>query len=211
MDGGAAIGRLRCDDPPKPCIRSRDVYFAAMLNVLAHYSAAERALIAAFAVSAALLAGAHLFERIGGLIPCILCLDQREAHWTALGVAAAGLIAARFFNSNLGAAAAVGAAALVYAVSTGLAFYHTGVEYKFWPGPAICAGGSGADAIDINDLSQALGGPADAPSCEDVQWRFLGVSMAGYNLLASAGLFALTLIAAIAESRRAKINRHNGA
>ena len=76
-------------------------------------SLAERALGLSFAASAAMLAGAHLFEKVGGLVPCILCLNQREAHWTALAVAAAGLLASRLFRSKLGAAAAVGAAALV--------------------------------------------------------------------------------------------------
>ena len=161
----------------------------------------ERALLAAAAVSAALLVGAHLFERVGGLVPCILCLDQREAHWAALGVAAAGLLAARIFKSKLGAAAAVGAAALVYAVSTGLAFYHTGVEFGYWPGPAICSGG-GAMEIDLSAIN--LDEKVDAPSCEDVQWRFLGVSMAGYNLLISAGLFLFTGLAALSETRRVR-------
>lgn len=164
----------------------------------------ERALAAAFGASAVMLIGAHLFERVGGLAPCILCLDQREAHWTGLAVAAAGLIAARLFNSKLGATAAVGAAALVYAVSAGLAFYHTGVEYGYWPGPAICSGGGGVDQININDLAASLNQPTDAPSCEDVPWSFLGISMAGYNLLASAGLFALTLLAALFETRAAR-------
>ncbi len=173
-----------------------------MLDRLSGYSLTERALMAAFAASAALLAGAHLFEKVGGFVPCILCLDQREAHWTALAVAAAGLLAARIFKSRLGAAAAVGAAALVYAVSAGLAFYHTGVEYGFWPGPAICSGG--ADVGGIDDILGSLDKKTDAPSCEDAQWRLLGVSMAGYNLLASAGLFALTLFAALTETRRVK-------
>lgn len=179
-----------------------------MFAFLSRFSFTEKALIAAFLASASLLAGAHLFENFGGLVPCILCLDQREAHWTALGVAAAGLIVARVFNAKRGAAAAVGATALVYAVSTGLAFYHTGVEYGFWPGPAICAGGG--IIVDLNDLTAALGQAADAPSCSDVQWRFFGISMAGYNLLASAGLFALTLLAAISETRHAREIR-NGA
>lgn len=165
----------------------------------------ERALGISFAASGVLLAGAHLFERVGGLVPCILCLNQREAHWTALAVAAAGLVAARLFRSKLGAAAAVGAASLVYAVSACLAFYHTGVEYGYWPGPAICA--AGGDIVDLDNLAASLNQKSDAPSCEDVQWRFLGVSMAGYNLLASAGLFALTLFAALSETRAAKRTR----
>ncbi|MEO1241525.1 MAG: disulfide bond formation protein B [Pseudomonadota bacterium] len=181
------------------------IMMAAMISLASRFSLTEQALAASFGASAMLLAGAHLFERVGGLVPCILCLDQREAHWTALGVAFAGLMVARLLNSRLGAAAAVGAAALVYAVSAGLAFYHTGVEYKFWPGPAICAPSTGG--VDIGSITSALTQKADAPSCEDVQWRFLGVSMAGYNLLVSAGLFAFTLAAAIAETRRARRTR----
>jgi disulfide bond formation protein DsbB len=172
-----------------------------MRQYIEQLSFTERALGLAMIASALLLAGAHLFERVGGLIPCVLCLDQREAHWTGLAVAAAGLILARLFKSKLAAASAVGAAALVYSVSAGLAFFHVGVEYGYWPGPAICAGGG---AADLGDVLASLDRPATGPSCEDVQWRFLGVSMAGYNLLVSAGLFALTLFAAIQESRSAK-------
>ena len=176
-------------------------YPSLMITTFKDLSLTEKALSVSIAASAALLAGAHLFERVGGLAPCILCLDQREAHWTALTIAIGGLVAARLFRSRLGAAAAVGAAALVYAVSAGLAFYHTGVEYQFWPGPAICAANAGV--IDLDSISSALNQQAEAPSCDDVQWRFLGVSMAGYNLLASAALFAATLAAALAETRRA--------
>lgn len=177
------------------------------MNLLGGYSRTELALGAAACASAALLAGAHLFERVGGFPPCILCLDQREAHWTALAAAIVGLLFARALKLPLGAAAAVGALALVYAVSTGLSFYHVGVEYKFWPGPAICAAGGGSDGLNIDALSAALNGPTDAPACDDVQWKLLGVSMAGYNMLASAGLFALTAFAAAAETRRAKNDR----
>ena len=175
-----------------------------MREFFLRFSFTERALIAAFAVSGALLIGAHLFERVGGLAPCILCLDQREAHWAAIAVAAAGLASARIFKSRLGAAAAVGAAALVYAVSAGLAFYHAGVEYKFWPGPALCSGGG---VVDLNDIGAALANGAGGPSCEEAPWRLFGVSMAGYNLLVSAALLALTLIAALAETRLARLAR----
>ena len=178
-----------------------------MMKLLSDYSRTETALIAAAGASAALLAAAHLFERVGGLAPCVLCLDQREAHWTAFAVAAIGLLFARVLKSKLGAAAAVGAVALVYAVSTGLSFYHTGVEFQFWPGPAICAAGGADGPVSLDALAAALSGPADAPACDDVPWTFLGVSMAGYNMLASAGLFALTAFAAAAETRRARKGR----
>ncbi|MFZ5618511.1 MAG: disulfide bond formation protein B, partial [Pseudomonadota bacterium] len=38
----------------------------------------------------------------------------------------------------------------------------------------------------------------------EAAWRLLGVSMAGYNLLISAGLFALCLVAAVGAGRDAR-------
>ncbi|MEM9495762.1 MAG: disulfide bond formation protein B [Pseudomonadota bacterium] len=175
-----------------------------MVGWFSKYSLTERALLTAFVTSALLLAGAHFFERVVGLLPCALCLDQREAHWAALGICTSGLVAALVLRAKKGAAAAVGAAALIYALSAGLAFFHTGVEYKFWPGPATCSGGAGAIITDLASIGQSLSAPVEAPACDEAAWRFLGVSMAGFNMLISAGLFALTLLAALSETRAAQ-------
>jgi disulfide bond formation protein DsbB len=171
-----------------------------MFSRLTRRPFAERALIAAAIASAALLAGAHIFQALG-YAPCPLCLDQREAHWAALGVALAGVGVSLLFGARLAAAAAVGALALVYAVSTGLAGFHVGVEYKWWPGPATCAA---VETGAPGDLSAALNEKPRPPACEEAAWRFLGVSMAGYNFLASAGLFALTFAAMLASLRAAR-------
>lgn len=154
------------------------------------------ALAVAAAVSALLLAGAHAFEKFGGLAPCALCLDQREAHWAGLGVALAGLALAALFKARRIAAAAAGACALVYLLSAGIAFYHTGVEFKFWPGPATCSG-AGGGAIDPARLQDVLKGVAPIVSCSEAPWSLFGISMAGYNLIISAGLMAVCAIAAV--------------
>jgi len=49
----------------------------------------------ALAASAAMLATAHAFERLGGYAPCLLCLKQREVYWVAGGIALAGLVLLR--------------------------------------------------------------------------------------------------------------------
>lgn len=170
----------------------------------------EQVLLAAATASGLLLFGAHLFEWFGGLEPCPLCLDQRQAHWAALGVSIAGLAASMLFRARLVAAAAVGATALVFLVSTGLALYHTGVENKYWPGPPSCSGAAGA-VTDISDLGAAIERSASPVSCSDAAWRFAGVSMAGYNMLASAGLFALTFGAAVGSAREARRARRSAA
>ncbi|MEM8988402.1 MAG: disulfide bond formation protein B [Pseudomonadota bacterium] len=173
-----------------------------MLRHLASITA-ERALAAGFFGSGLLLGGAHIFEA-AGYAPCDLCLDQREVHWAALGVSAAGLSAAFVFHSRIGAIAALCVAALAYMFSAGLAGYHAGVEYGFWPGPATCSGVGSLD-IDLQSIQEALRGPAAGPACDEAPWTLFGVSMAGYNMLFSMGLAGIAAAAgraAIIDERR---------
>ncbi len=163
----------------------------------------DQALIAAALTSASLLIGAHLFERVGRLAPCDLCLDQREAHWTGLALALVGLGAGMALKWRRAAAATVGACAFVYFVSAGLAFYHAGVENHFWPGPATCSGGGVVD-LGGGSLADILNQKPDRPSCAEAAWRLLGVSMAGYNLILSAGLFLFCLVASVAAAKDAR-------
>lgn len=165
-------------------------------------SPVDLALGVSLLTSVGLLAGAHVFEAFGYL-PCALCLDQREAHWAAAAVAIGGLAASRLLKAPMAAAAAVGAAALVYAVSAGLAFFHTGVEFGYWP-PLGCDASLAPDTMSVSDLAQALAPGARAISCTEAQWRLFGVSMAGYNFLASAGLFAACAAASTTTTRRLK-------
>ena len=162
----------------------------------------RKALIMGAFTSTLLLAGAHLFEH-AGYAPCDLCLDQREAHWAALSVAGAGAIGAFIFKARYMVAASVGALSLVYMVSAMLAFYHTGIEHKFWPGPDSCAVAQSAAPL-IGDALSVFEEPLEGPACSEAAWRLFGISMAGYNLIVSAALFALTFGAAIDASRRAK-------
>jgi disulfide bond formation protein DsbB len=165
----------------------------------------DRALALAALASAGLLAGAHAFQ-LFGYAPCELCLDQREAHWTALGIAAVSLSLSLGARARRAAAAGAGALGLVYLISAGLAGYHAGVEHAFWPGPATCSGG-GAVEIDAGSLGAALEAGAPPPSCSAAAWRLFGVSMAGYNMLASAALFAVTALASFRFWRQERSDR----
>lgn len=147
----------------------------------------------AIAVTSALLVGAHLFEHVGGLAPCILCLDQREAHWVALWIAVLAVSVGRFLGQGQMMFAGLGALMVVYLFSTGLAGYHAGVEWGFWDGPAACAAGGVMLDVSASDILGSLdaAGPS-GPPCETAAWRLFGISMAGYNALASAGLAIIT-------------------
>jgi disulfide bond formation protein DsbB len=85
-------------------------------------------------------------------------------------------------------------------VGAGYGVYHSGVEWGFWQGPAACAGGGTALPGDI--LSQ-LKSAARVVSCSEAPWRFLGLSLAGYNVLIAGALAALSFWAALAKPSRA--------
>ncbi len=153
----------------------------------------QRALPLAGVVSALLLVGAHLFERVGGLAPCPLCLEQREVHWVALIVFIMGGTVWHYGKIAKGLPITLGLMSLVYGYSTYLSGYHSGVEWKFWDGPPTCAGGGDVAEFNATDLLNSFTTPATEPivSCTDAAWRMFGISMAGYNFLASLALFAL--------------------
>lgn len=168
-------------------------------------AASERWPVIALASSLLMLAAAHGFERFGGLAPCALCYTQREVYWGAAALASAALVASRLrpqarasrsFNLLLGVAFLAGAV---------VAAYHVGVESKWWPGPAVCAGGgSGLDGLTPESLSEALTGSVTVVRCDAVAWSFLGLSMAGWNTAASLALAGLSFFAA---SRSQEIQR----
>src|SRR5439155_27226543 len=102
--------------------------------------------------SLAMLVIPHAFETYGRLPPCELCLKEREAYWAATAVALAGGLAALRWP-RLGRMANV-LLAVVFLGGAGLATYHAGVEWKFWPGPASCTAGN--VQVTAADLSRLL-------------------------------------------------------
>ena len=144
------------------------------------------AALAVAALAAATLAGAWFFQLVLGILPCPLCLEQRYAYYVAvpIGVVVA-LAAARNAPQPV---VMVGLAILAAATlaNAALGTYHAGVEWGFWQGPTDCTG-------PVIDFSKA-GGLLDRLDsvkvirCDEVQWRFLGLSLAGYNVLISLAM-----------------------
>ena len=76
--------------------------------------------------------------------------------------------------------------------------YHAGVEWGFWQGPTTCTGpitdlGSAGSLLQRLDTVKVI-------RCDEVQWRFLGLSLAGYNFLIS-GLMGLVALFGISRAR----------
>ncbi|MGV6800944.1 MAG: disulfide bond formation protein B [bacterium] len=152
------------------------------------------AIIASFTFSGLSLVIAHAFEHFGKLPPCLLCYEQREIHWVALGIAfAAGLV---FFalQSQWARRAMLLSLTGIYGFSLWVSSYHAGVEWKFWEGPKECSGGGNPLIENPTDILSGLD-DVNIISCADAAWRFLGISMAGYNALLSLALMLLCITA----------------
>ncbi|GAA0304595.1 disulfide bond formation protein B [Rhodovulum strictum] len=153
----------------------------------------NRAIFLAAAGSLSILLAGYWFQYVVGLQPCTLCLWQRWPHMIAplLGIAAIAV----------GGRMLALAGAVTMAVSAGLGVYHTGVERKWWPGPATCTGDAGGfQALTPEQmLDPTLVRPVVL--CDQVQWEMFGLSMASYNAMVSL-VFAGLWIWGLALSRR---------
>ncbi|MBD8892149.1 disulfide bond formation protein B [Roseibium litorale] len=164
--------------------------------------------VKAKAVNGLLLAGglaaistAWGFQLIGGYVPCKLCLEQRVPYYAGLPLAFLSLIA--LFAGRKGIAIVlllIVAAAFAY--GSGLGVYQAGAEWQFWAGPSDCGGGSAGPANAANML-QALQ-TIRVVSCTEASWRLFGLSFAGWNAVASAGVAVLALIGAVLANRERK-------
>ena len=149
---------------------------------------AQLARLIALLLPMALLGGALGSQYLGGLTPCEMCYWQRYPHWAAI------LLAALSFTSAAGsprARALVLLAAVAIAMSGAIGVYHAGVELGIFEGLTTCAataGGSGAELL--KDIMNA-----PLVRCDQVQFSFLGISMAGWNaILSLGGALAIVLL-----------------
>jgi disulfide bond formation protein DsbB len=154
---------------------------------------------AAFAISvvaALTLAGAWFFELVLGLAPCPLCLDQRIPYYIAvpLGVVV-GAVAREPARAGI-ARIGVILLGIVMLVGAGYGVYHAGVEWGFWEGPTACAAGQGGP-VSGNILSSLKNATRVVP-CNEAAWRFLGLSLAGYNALIAGTLAFIAFRSALA-------------
>jgi disulfide bond formation protein DsbB len=158
----------------------------------------DRWRLCALLASAAMLATAHAFQTFGGYAPCTLCLRQREVYWVAAAIAAVFMVVVRLPGGPGWREISCWILGLVFLTGMGVAVYHAGAEWKFWPGPTTCAsGGGGVSAAAIADMLD--GARIRPPACDEAAWVFAGLSMAGWNALISLGLAVLSVAAAFRE------------
>jgi disulfide bond formation protein DsbB len=155
-------------------------------------AATNPALTASLAVTliaAATIAGAWFFQLVLGIVPCPLCLEQRYAYYLAIPLGLLIALAVRRGAPRPLLLAGLAILALASLANAWLGAYHSGVEWGFWKGPTDCSGpvvnlGSATDLLSRLDTVKVV-------RCDEVQWRFLGLSLAGYNLLISLLMAAI--------------------
>jgi disulfide bond formation protein DsbB len=150
---------------------------------------AAAAALAVALIAAATLLGAWFFQFVLKYPPCPLCLDQRIAYYVTIPL---GVLL--FVMARVGAPAALVRVGLLVVLVASLAnavlaTYHAGIEWHWWAGPTDCSGplnelgGGGGLLGQIQDIHVVR--------CDQAAWRFLGLSLAGYNVLISLALAAI--------------------
>ena len=174
---------------------------AVSLRARGDYSPALTAALAILLVAAATIAGAWFFQLVVGLQPCPMCLEQRYAYYTIIPLAA--LVAIFSSRGSPRAVLLLGLALLWLIALANAAFgtYHAGVEWGFWQGPTDCTGpvgnlGSAGNLLERLDTVKVV-------RCDEVQWRFLGLSLAGYNVLISLLMALIALWGIAGTAKRA--------
>lgn len=143
---------------------------------------------------AATVGGALGFQHLGGFIPCKLCLEERIPYYAGVPVMVLAAISAglRWPPVVTRVLLALGGALMVWSLY--MAAYHSGVEWKWWPGPTDC-GAVASPSTGGKGILDALN-TFVPPACDEAAGRFLGLSFAGWNAVASLILAAVAWWAA---------------
>jgi len=152
-------------------------------------SPALTAALLVLVVAAATIAGAWFFQLVLDIQPCPMCLEQRYAYYIIIPLSALVALGAAKDAPRPLLTSALVVIALVAAGNSVFGGYHAGVEWKFWQGPTDCTG----PVVDFSKAGSLLEqlDKVKVIRCDEVQWRFLGISLAGYNALISALMAAI--------------------
>jgi disulfide bond formation protein DsbB len=150
--------------------------------------------IAVLVLALVAIGGAWYSQLVWGLAPCELCLLQRWPYYVGVPLAAVTVAMAFRAGSSRIVIPLLSLLALIFLASAGLAAYHAGVEWGFWPGPSACTGQYVAPA-STDDFLKSLDA-ASSVRCDEAAIRILGLSLAGWNMLASLAIACIAALGA---------------
>jgi disulfide bond formation protein DsbB len=138
------------------------------------------------------IATVYVFQYVFLILPCPLCLEQRIAFYFSIPLAALLWLGAQYNVSRKVMLLGFLAIMLAMLWNTGLSVYHAGVEWKWWQGPIDCSGPINKFG-NARDVFSQLQSRISLIRCDEAAWRFVGISLAGYDVPLS---FFLAVVAA---------------
>ena len=130
-----------------------------------------------------ILISTYVIEYKLGYEPCKLCLYERVPYFVSFFLITVMLIFQKFEKITLIAIA------IVFVVSTILAFYHFGIEEGFFNESLACAVGDLSKNLSKEELLEQL--KQNSISCKNVNFQIFGLSLAAINVVFS---FSLSVI-----------------
>jgi len=142
------------------------------------------------------LSAAYIAEYGFDLVPCQFCLWERYPYWLMILLAGSALIFKKLSKFLL----LMGL--LVFTIGTAVTAYHVAVEHKWVEMPGSCQSKIVLDDTPTYEELQAqLFAQSHVARCDVVPLRFLGLSIAEWNLLLNLALVAY-IIMTLRKTRR---------
>lgn len=131
------------------------------------------------------LASALVAQYGFNLRPCDLCLYQRVPFVLNIFLGVWAYAMPKLHRPL------IGIAGLAFLANSVIAFFHSGVERKWWVGITGCTTPDMSGTVE--DLLKRIT-ETDVVRCDEIPWSLFGLSMANYNVVFCLGLGMICLI-----------------
>ncbi len=136
-------------------------------------------------ISSLMLISAFYLEYFHGALPCDLCITQRWFHGAIITY---NLIIILFLEkTSVSKILMLLGGGVLWLSSSIVGSYHFGIEMNFWTGPDECSSN-----IDFSKDTLTYLLNKSPIKCDEIMFEVFGLSLAGWNALASFVMFLLT-------------------
>ena len=140
-----------------------------------------------FLISSLMLISAFYLEYFHGALPCDLCITQR---WFHSAIIAYSFIIILILNKiSISKELLLLGGGVLWLSSSSAGLYHFGIEMNFWTGPDGCSSN-----IDFSKDTLTYLLNKSPIKCDEVMFEIFGLSLAGWNAVASLFIFLLASI-----------------
>ena len=140
-----------------------------------------------FLLSSLMLISAFYLEYFHGALPCDLCITQRWFHGAIISYS---LIIIFFLDKiSISEKLLLFGGGILWLSSSIAGLYHFGIEMNFWTGPDGCSSN-----IDFSKDTLTYLLSKSPIKCDEVMFKIFGLSLAGWNAVASFLIFLLASI-----------------